>query len=125
MTPTPPVITRVGMPSVWESTAWKTRDVRIVVSRPAASGDAGGSALGRETRADRRLGRGANDGLLLGREREPGLPARAAVPPDEVHRQLDGLDELGPRVPAEQRMEPAVQRQRHREILRHRGVPEV
>ncbi|GAA3429228.1 hypothetical protein GCM10018953_64120 [Streptosporangium nondiastaticum] len=29
MTPTPPVTTRVGMPSVWESTAWKTRFVLI------------------------------------------------------------------------------------------------
>ena len=38
ITPTPPVITRVGMPSVCESTAWKTRFVRI------ASGDARGSA---------------------------------------------------------------------------------
>ena len=28
-TPTPPVMTRVGMPSVWESTAWKTRAARI------------------------------------------------------------------------------------------------
>ena len=30
MTPTPPVITRVGIPSVWESTAWMTRWVRTL-----------------------------------------------------------------------------------------------
>ncbi len=29
ITPTPPVITRVGMPSVCESTAWKTWRVRM------------------------------------------------------------------------------------------------
>jgi hypothetical protein len=30
--PTPPVITRVGMPSVWESTAWKMRLVLMLGS---------------------------------------------------------------------------------------------
>ncbi len=49
ITPIPPVITRVGMPSVCESTAWKTRFVRI------GSGDAGRGALRGEAGRDRGL----------------------------------------------------------------------
>ncbi len=30
MVPMPPVMTRVGMPSVWESTAWKILLVRMM-----------------------------------------------------------------------------------------------
>ena len=47
MTPTPPTTTRVGMPSVWESTAWNTR---------RATHQA-------QSRCQRLLGGAADDGL--------------------------------------------------------------
>jgi hypothetical protein len=58
----------------------------------------------------RLLGRHAHLGLLLCGQRLTRRPARAAVPADHVHRQLDGLDELGLGVPAQQRVQQPVQR---------------
>src|SRR5829696_4545078 len=105
MTPTPPVITRVGIPSVWESTAWKTRVVRIRrSSRSTASGDAGRRSLGPEPGGDRGV---------------------RVAPDDQVHRQLDRLDELGLRVPPQEGMELAVERQRGVEVPRGRRGPQV
>ncbi|GAA2862695.1 hypothetical protein GCM10010517_21720 [Streptosporangium fragile] len=45
MTPTPPVITRVGMPSVWESTAWKT--LFVLIDSPRGEGWRAGVGRGR------------------------------------------------------------------------------
>src|SRR5690349_20606501 len=86
---TPPTITRVGMPSVCESTAWNTRRARI------------SAAHSRE----RLLGRNAHDRFLLGRQRLSRGTTRAAVAADDVHRELDRLDELGFGVPPEQRVQ--------------------
>src|SRR3954470_386478 len=85
ITPTPPVMTRVGIPSVWESTAWKTCLLRIA--------------------RQERLGGLAHGLLLLGGQRQPGGAARAAVAAGDVHGQLDRLDELGAGVPAQQRVQ--------------------
>src|SRR5689334_12631508 len=92
MVPTPPVTTRVGMPSVCESTAVNSLDDRMS-DRQARDG------------LDRPLGLGLDLGAVLRGERAARRAARAAVPADDVHAQLDGLDELGARVPAEQRDE--------------------
>src|SRR5699024_4686631 len=87
-TPTPPVITRVGIPSVWQSTACGTRLDR---TRSAyRSVEAVGDGL---------LGGRAHVGLLLGQQRLARRAAPAAGAPDQVHRQLDRLDELGLGVP--------------------------
>ena len=71
--------------------------------RPAPDGD--GGALGRQPGLDRGERVPPDDRLLLGRERHARRAARAAVPADEVHRQLDRLDELGLGVPAQERVE--------------------
>src|SRR3569833_2339331 len=77
MTPTPPVTTRVGIPSVWESTAWKPCRLRIALQ------------------VCRVLGGGTYGLVLLGEQRQARVPARPAVSTRQVHRLLDGLDELG------------------------------
>src|SRR3569833_592842 len=93
MTPTPPVTTRVGIPSVWEPTAWKScrRRSALLVRRV--------------------LGGGTYGLVLLGDQRQARVPARPAVSTRQVHRQLDGLDELGTGVPAQQRVQGPVERQ--------------
>ena len=80
--------------------------------------------LGGQARVDRRLRGRANDGLLLGRQRQARRTARAAVLTDHVHRQLDRLDELGLGVPAQQRVHEAVERKRGVEVHLHAGVVE-
>jgi imidazolonepropionase-like amidohydrolase len=74
------------MPSVWESTAWKTRRARM-------------SAAGCGHRPLRGTAYG---GLLLGSQRPPGRAGRSTVAPDHVHRELDRLHELDLRVPSQQ-----------------------
>src|SRR5688572_20576749 len=119
MTPTPPVTTRVGIPSVCESTALMVRLVRMLspwsvecwvsaLSNPfegtniqhSAGGDVG----------EGRLRVLADLGLVLCRQRAARRAGRSTVAlPGDVDRELDRLHELGPRVPAEHRHEVAVQ----------------
>src|SRR2546423_5279007 len=77
--PPPPVTTRVGMPSVWESTAWM---MRVVLISAVALGQGG-------------LGVTTYDFGGLRRERGARRPARATFTAGDVHRELDRLDELG------------------------------
>src|ERR1044072_4707264 len=104
-TPAPPVTTRVGIPSVCESTAWKTRSLRMGSVKPFREG---------------RLGGLAHRGGVVGGEGYAWVAAGSAVAPGDVHAELDRLDELGPGVPAQQRVQGAVQRQREGEIARSR-----
>src|SRR6266545_4084572 len=102
-TPTPPVITRVGMPSVWESTAWMMRVVLMVCPRVFQMWSRRSAiALGEGS-----LGIATHD--LSGRRRQGAArrPAQAALAAGDVHRELDRLDELGTRVPTQQRVEVA------------------
>ena len=86
----PPVITRVGMPSVWESTAAKAR--RALMPR----------------RVLQRLDGVAQD-LLLGLvERQPRRADRAAAQADRVHRALEVLDQPGRHVEATERQDALV-----------------
>src|SRR5699024_8477756 len=95
-TPTPPVMTRVGIPSVCESTPCRTRLERMRST---------------ETVVDGLLG-DVPDGLFLfGQQRLTRRPAPTAVAPDHVLRELDGLHELGLGVPTQQRVHGPVQRQ--------------
>src|SRR3954471_3940918 len=80
--PIPPVITRVGMPSVCESTACRTSLLRMI---PLPLGEPGRDGL---------LGGGPDRGLLLGQQRHARRPYGTAVPSDDVHGQLDRLHEL-------------------------------
>src|SRR5580693_8202300 len=67
MTPTPPVTTRVGIPSVCDSTVWITRCDRIGARLlPVALGQHG-LGVGDDPRGD------------VGRQRQPRRPAPAAL----------------------------------------------
>src|SRR5579875_202155 len=90
-TPTPEVTTRVGIPSVWLSTAPMTRRERM-----------GGSGV----RAGQ-VGSGGRPDLLrvFGRELQAGEAYRPAVPADLFLGDLDGLHETGVGVPAQQRQQ--------------------
>src|SRR6516225_5977951 len=98
MTPTPPVTTRVGMPSVCDSTVWITRCERIRATPSSI-------ALGQR-------GLGVVDDLLGDPEsqRRARRPAWAAVAAGDVHGQLDRLHELGLGVPPQQRVQVAIDR---------------
>src|SRR5690349_7742946 len=85
MVPRPAVTTRVGMPSVCESTA-----VNILEARMSAAQCFDGP-----------LGLGLDQGAVLRGERAPRRAARTAVAPDQVHAELDGLHELRTGIPAE------------------------
>src|SRR5690606_23974993 len=106
-TPTPPVMTRVGMPSVCESTACRTRRLRI--RRPPVRVREGGP----------------HGRVLLGGERRARWAARAAVPAGEVHRELDGLDERWFGVPPQQRVQRPVRRDGRPEIAGGRRPPQL
>src|SRR5262245_9266407 len=93
-TPMPPVMTRVGIPSVWVSTAWTTRRLRIEQPRGAESG----------------LGVLSHLNGLVGGQRQSRWPARPPIAARDLHRQLDRLDELRPGVPAEDRMQVLIER---------------
>jgi hypothetical protein len=92
-TPVPPVITRVGIPSVCESTAVNIRAART-----------SGHRL-RTQKVKRALQVGVDLEPMLGRERPSRRTARSAVSLDEIHAVLDRLDELGAGVPTERRDE--------------------
>src|SRR4051794_1662118 len=69
ITPTPPTMTRVGMPSVCESTAWKTRRARIA----AILGPRRGVQRGDGGERDRLAERAAGERLqVLARDRAAG-----------------------------------------------------
>src|SRR5665647_2024888 len=107
MTPTPPVTTRVGIPSVWESTAVNIRFARITQSsRPQSLPNARTHGSGHRASfsslpvagsevVECLLGAGSHCGFLLGAQRPsrwPGGPTVAAA--GDVDAELDGLHEL-------------------------------
>src|SRR6266702_1130638 len=103
------------MPSVCESTACNTSRLRMAMILPSRSAPTQGAFVpdrsSREAERDGLLSRAAYRLLLLCGQRSARSTAGPAVPSDEVHRQLDGLDELGPRVPAQQRVQQPVERE--------------
>ncbi len=87
--PTPEVTTRVGMPSVWLSTAAMTSRDRI--RGPPCSAGLRPAVVG-----------------IGGWQSQPGQADRAAVQPGLLLGHLDRLDEAGVGVPAQERAGSAV-----------------
>src|ERR1035437_6662325 len=107
MTPTPPVMTRVGIPSVWESTAVNIRFARITQSsRPQSLPNAPTHGSGHRASfsslpvagsevVECLLGAGSHCACLLGARRPGGGAGGPAVTAaGDVDAELDGLHEL-------------------------------
>src|SRR5437763_1429854 len=91
ITPTPPVMTRVGIPSVCESTALKYRVARTSTHLHRI----------RVQVLDGAPHVGLHASELVGGQRTARWPTGSARTADQLHSALDGLHELGAGIPPE------------------------